>query len=163
MDIRTLSYFVTVAEELNITRAATKLCISQPPLSAQIHSLEKELNTTLFIRGKRSLQLTESGKLLYRHAKEILLLVNKAKNEVKAMSDGMTGTISLGLVEGSAPNIAAKWIETFSTPVTNQGRSLSNYIANGGQQVGLGFGRTQSNCNVKVTFTSVMEYYGERL
>lgn len=113
MDIRTLSYFVTVAEELNITRAATKLCISQPPLSAQIHSLEKELNTTLFIRGKRSLQLTESGKLLYRHAKEILLLVNKAKNEVKAMNDGMSGTIYIGLVEGSAPNITAKWIEAF--------------------------------------------------
>lgn len=113
MDIRTLSYFVTVAEELNITKAALKLNISQPPLSAQIHSLEKELETTLFIRGKRSLQLTESGKLLYRHAKEILLLANKAKNEVKAMNEGMTGTIYIGLVEGSAPNIAAKWIETF--------------------------------------------------
>ena len=113
MDIRTLSYFVTVAEELNITRAAQKLCMSQPPLSSQIHELEKELNTTLFIRGKRSLQLTESGKLLYRHAKEILLLTNIAKNEVKSMSEGMTGTIHIGLVEGSAPNIAASWIETF--------------------------------------------------
>lgn len=57
----------------------------------------------------------------------------------------------------------AKWIETFSTPVSTEGNSLSNYIANGGQQVGLGFGRTNSNCNVKVTFTSVMEYYGERI
>ncbi len=113
MDLRTLSYFVAVAEELNITRAAQKLCISQPPLSAQIHMLEKELNTILFIRGKRSLQLTESGKLLYRHAKEILLLANKAKNEVSAMNEGMTGTIYIGLVEGSAPNIAAKWIDTF--------------------------------------------------
>lgn len=115
MDIRTLSYFVAVAEELNITRAAQKLCISQPPLSNQMHELEKELNTTLFIRGRRSLQLTESGKLLYRHAKEILLLTNVAKNEVKAMNDGMTGTIHIGLVEGSAPNIAAEWIETFLT------------------------------------------------
>ena len=113
MDIRTLSYFVAVAEELNITRAAQKLCISQPPLSSQMHELEKELNTTLFIRGRRSLQLTESGKLLYRHAKDILLLTNVAKNEVKAMSDGMKGTIYIGLVEGSAPNIAADWIETF--------------------------------------------------
>ena len=113
MDIRTLSYFVAVAEELNITKAAQKLCISQPPLSNQMHELEKELNTTLFIRGRRSLQLTESGKLLYRHAKEILLLTNVAKNEVRAMNDGMTGTIHIGLVEGSAPNIAAEWIETF--------------------------------------------------
>ena len=76
MDIRTLSYFVTIAEELNITKAAEKLCMSQPPLSNQMKSLEEELDTTLFIRGKRHLQLTESGKLLYRHAKEILSLVD---------------------------------------------------------------------------------------
>lgn len=113
MDIRTLSYFVAVAEELNITKAAQKLCISQPPLSNQMHELERELDTVLFIRGRRSLQLTESGKLLYRHAKEILLLTNKAKNEIKAMNNTMTGTIYIGLVEGSAPNIAADWIETF--------------------------------------------------
>ena len=113
MDLRTLSYFVTVAEELNITKAAIKLHMSQPPLSKKLKELEEELNTILFIRGKRALTLTESGKLLYRHAKEILLLTNKAKNEIKAMNDKLTGTIYIGLVEGSAPNIAAKWIETF--------------------------------------------------
>ena len=113
MDIRTLSYFVTIAEELNITKAAEKLCMSQPPLSSQIKSLEEELNTVLFIRGKRHLQLTESGKLLYRHAKEILSLVNKTSEEIRAMGKGMSGKISVGLVEGSAPNIAAEWIETF--------------------------------------------------
>ena len=62
MDIRTLSYFVVIAEELNITKAAEKLCMSQPPLSSQMKALEEELDTTLFIRGKRHLQLTESGK-----------------------------------------------------------------------------------------------------
>ena len=72
MDIRTLSYFVVVAEELNITKAAEKLNMSQPPLSSQMKSLENELNTILFIRGKRHLKLTESGQLLYRRAKEIL-------------------------------------------------------------------------------------------
>jgi DNA-binding Lrp family transcriptional regulator len=74
MDLRTLQYFVTVAEELNITRAAEKLHMSQPPLSAQIRNLESELETVLFIRGRRQLQLTESGQLLYRRAKEILNL-----------------------------------------------------------------------------------------
>ena len=114
MDIRTLYYFVTIAEELNITKAAEKLCMSQPPLSSQMKALEEELDTVLFIRGKRHLQLTESGKLLYRHAKEILSLVNKTSEEIRAMGKGMQGRISIGLVEGSAPNIAAEWIETFA-------------------------------------------------
>ena len=74
VELRTLRYFVTVAEELNITRAAAILNISQPPLSSQIMALEEELNTRLFLRGKRRLELTESGQLLYRRAKEILRL-----------------------------------------------------------------------------------------
>lgn len=114
MELRTLRYFVTVAEELNITHAAERLHMSQPPLSSQISSLEEELGTTLFIRGRRRLQLTESGEMLYRRAKEILSLTDKAEEEISSMSNGMSGTISLGLVEGSAPNIAAKWIAEFT-------------------------------------------------
>lgn len=114
MDLRTLTYFVTVAEELNITKAAEKLHMSQPPLSSQIKGLEKELNTVLFIRGKRSLQLTDSGRLLYRRATELLSLAEKASDEIISMSRGMTGTIAIGLVEGSAPNIAAEWIAGFA-------------------------------------------------
>ena len=119
MDIRTLSYFVTIAEELNITKAAEKLCMSQPPLSSQMKALEEELDTVLFIRGKRHLQLTESGKLLYRHAKEILSLVNKTSEEIRAMGKGMRGKISIDLVEGSAPIIASSWIETFLSNYSN--------------------------------------------
>ena len=119
MDIRTLHYFVVIAEELNITKAAEKLCMSQPPLSSQLKSLEDELDTVLFIRGKRHLQLTESGKLLYRHAKEILSLVNKTSEEIRAIGKGMHGKIAIGLVEGSAPNIAAEWIESFVSNFKN--------------------------------------------
>ena len=119
MDIRTLSYFITIAEELNITKAAEKLCMSQPPLSSQMKALEDELDTVLFIRGKRHLQLTESGKLLYRHAKEIISLVNKTSEEIRAMGKGMRGKIAIGLVEGSAPNIASSWIETFLSDYSN--------------------------------------------
>ena len=119
MDIRTLSYFVIIAEELNITKAAEKLCMSQPPLSSQIKNLEEELDTILFIRGKRHLQLTDSGKLLYRHAKEILSLANKTSEEIRSLNKGMNGKISIGLVEGSAPSIAAKWIETFVAKYKN--------------------------------------------
>ena len=113
MELRTLQYFVTVAEELNITRAAEKLHMSQPPLSAQIKNLESELDTVLFIRGKRRLKLTESGQLLYRRAKDILSLAERTRSEVLAMGEGMRGTISIGLVEGMAPDIAAEWFVGF--------------------------------------------------
>ena len=113
MDLRNLRYFVTVAEELNITRAAEKLHMSQPPLSAQLKSLEEELDTVLFVRGKRRLKLTESGQLLYRRAKEILSLAEKTQSEVHSMGEGMRGTISIGLVEGMAPDIAAEWFAGF--------------------------------------------------
>lgn len=127
MDLRTLSYFVVIAEELNITKAAEKLCMSQPPLSSQIKNLEEELDTVLFIRGKRHLQLTDAGKLLYRHAKEILSLANKTSEEIRSMSKGMHGKISIGLVEGSAPNIAANWIEAFS----NQYKNVTFHVVDG--------------------------------
>ena len=113
MDLRTLRYFVTVAEDLNITRAAEKLHMSQPPLSAQLKSLEAELDTVLFIRGKRHLTLTESGQLLYRRAKEILSLTEKTQAEILSMGEGMRGTIAMGLVEGMAPDIAAEWFAGF--------------------------------------------------
>lgn len=113
MDLRTLHYFVTVAEELNITKAAEKLHMSQPPLSAQIKTLETELDTVLFIRGKRQLKITESGQLLYRRAKDILNLADKAQSEVTSMGKGMRGTISIGLVEGMAPDFAAEWFAGF--------------------------------------------------
>ena len=113
MDIRSLQYFITVAEELNITKAAEKLHMSQPPLSTQIKGLETELGTQLFIRGKRRLKLTESGQLLYRRAKEILSLTDKTKSEIHSMGEGMRGTISIGLVEGMAPDIAAEWFAGF--------------------------------------------------
>lgn len=114
MNLRSLQYFVAVAEELNISRAAKRLNMSQPPLSNQIKSLEYELNTVLFVRGKRQLELTESGRLLYRRAKEILSLTDKAESEILSMSQGISGTISLGLVEGMAPDIAAEWLASFN-------------------------------------------------
>ena len=66
MDLRVLRYFVVTAQEANITRAAEKLNISQPPLSKQIRELEDELGVELFIRGKRPLRITEEGRKLYR-------------------------------------------------------------------------------------------------
>ena len=113
MDLRTLRYFTVAAQELNITRAAQKLHMSQPPLSHQLRLLEEELGAPLFVRGKRRLQLTEEGAALLRRANELLDLAEKARQEIREMKNGIAGTLDLGMVEGRAPFLCARWIAGF--------------------------------------------------
>ncbi|MDY3224419.1 MAG: LysR family transcriptional regulator [Candidatus Faecousia sp.] len=113
MDLRSLNYFSVVAEELNFTRAAQRLNMSQPPLSNQIKALEEELGTQLFVRGGRALQLTEAGKLLYRRASQLLDLAERTREEVSSLAMGLSGTMCLGSVAGLAPFLAARWISGF--------------------------------------------------
>ncbi|MCI9156023.1 MAG: LysR family transcriptional regulator [Lawsonibacter sp.] len=113
MELRTLRYFTVVAQELNITRAAEKLCMSQPPLSNQIKGLEEELGVQLFLRGKRRLELTEEGRLLLRRAYQLLELAEKTRQELADLREGMSGTICVGMVEGRAPFLTARWIAGF--------------------------------------------------
>ncbi len=113
MDFRSLQYFVTVAQELNFTRAAEKLHMSQPPLSNQIKELETDFGTELFIRGKRKLQLTESGSLLLQRALQMLELSEKTRRELTSLHQELSGTICLAIVEGRAPYLAARWIAGF--------------------------------------------------
>ena len=113
MDLRSLNYFSVVAEELNFTRAAQRLCMSQPPLSNQIKALEEELGTPLFLRGGRTLQLTEAGKVLYRRASQLLDLAERTQEEVSSLAMGLSGTLCLGSVAGLAPFLAARWLAGF--------------------------------------------------
>ena len=113
MDLRILRYFTVVARELNITRAAEKLNMSQPPLSNQMRALEKELGVQLFIRGRRHLELTEEGALLLRRAVQMQELADKTREEIASLREGMTGTLYLSMVEGRAPFLAAQWIAGF--------------------------------------------------
>jgi len=112
MDLRSLRYFVTTAEELNITRAAQRLEMSQPPLSNQIKTLETELGTQLFVRGKRHLKLTEAGALLYRRAVQLLELAEQTQQEVRLLN-GLSGTVNVSVVDGRAPYLLARWIAGF--------------------------------------------------
>ena len=72
MELRVLKYFLTVAREENITKAANLLHITQPTLSRQLMQLEEELGIKLFQRGRHNIMLTEEGMLLRRRAQEIL-------------------------------------------------------------------------------------------
>lgn len=96
MDIRVLRYFLAVAHEENITRAAASLHIAQPSLSKQLMELEKELGKTLLVRGKRKITLTEDGVLLRKRAEEITALLDKTKQELSTDTSQLSGKISIG-------------------------------------------------------------------
>ncbi len=112
MDLRTLHYFVVVAEERNITRAAERLSMSQPPLSSQIKGLEEELGVQLFIRGRRQLTITDAGAHLYRRARQLLELSDQTRQEIRSM-EGLSGNLNISLVEGRAPFLLSRWIAGF--------------------------------------------------
>jgi DNA-binding transcriptional LysR family regulator len=101
MDIKQLSYFVAIAEEGNITAAAKRLHISQPPLSIQLKALEQELGVILVERGARSVTLTDAGRLLYKHACQIISLTNTAVKELADFDNGVKGTLRLGTISSS--------------------------------------------------------------
>ncbi|MGP0094278.1 MAG: LysR substrate-binding domain-containing protein [Xanthobacteraceae bacterium] len=101
MELRSLRYFVAVAEERNFTRAAARLGIQQPPLSRRIQQLEKEMGTRLFRRLTRGVELTGAGKLLLQEALEILQKVEHAKISVRRRSRGETGQIKAGTAGGT--------------------------------------------------------------
>lgn len=96
MDIRVLKYFLAVAREENITRAAESLHIAQPSLSKQMMELEQELGKTLLIRGKRKVTLTEEGILLRKRAEDILSLVEKTEREISSDFTDISGEIAIG-------------------------------------------------------------------
>ncbi len=101
MNLRQLEYFMAIAEEHQITAAARRLHITQPPLSYELSSLEKELGVKLIERGPRSAELTEAGQLLYARAERILALTSSATREVKSFGQGTSGTLSVGIISSS--------------------------------------------------------------
>ena len=111
MEIRVLRYFLTVAREENITKAAERLYITQPTLSRQLKQLEEELGKTLFKRGNHSVKLTEDGMLLRKRAEEILDLVEKTETEIMASNEEITGDIYIGAGETDAVRIIAKTVK----------------------------------------------------
>ena len=109
MDIRILRYFIAVAEEGNITKAAARLHVSQPALSTQLAALEDELGQRLFERGARGIELTEKGLVLKRRADDLVDFAERIESEMKA-NEGkeLEGTVSIGAGETSAFRFIAR-------------------------------------------------------
>ena len=107
MDIRELRYFLAVADEQNITKAAERLYISQPSLSKQMSNLEEEIGAPLFIRGGRKITLTESGILLKKRAEELMDLYDKTRCELMSHEKEISGTVYIGGGESRAMSVTA--------------------------------------------------------
>lgn len=114
MDIRVLRYFLAVAKEGNITKAAEVLHITQPTLSRQIMELEEKLGTILFTRGKRQVTLTPQGILFQQRAREIIALVEKTERDMSESMDVVNGTVGIGCVETMASQLLPELIGEFS-------------------------------------------------
>lgn len=97
MDLRSLRYFIAVAEEGNFGRAAARLRLSQPPLTRQIHALEEELGVALLVRNARGAFPTEAGAALLRDAREIVGLADRARERVRRVGRGEIGRLDIGI------------------------------------------------------------------
>lgn len=112
MEFRVLQYFLAIAREETISKAAESLHITQPTLSRQMKGLEEQLGKQLFIRGNRKINLTEEGILLRQRAEEIISLVEKTESEIMHSDTTISGDIYIGSGETEGMRILAKVIDT---------------------------------------------------
>ncbi|HEY6728248.1 MAG TPA: LysR substrate-binding domain-containing protein [Polyangiaceae bacterium] len=111
MELRHLRYFVAVAEELHFGRAARRLHISQPPLSAQIRDLEHEFGVTLFERSHHKVELTDAGRQLLPRARDVLQRAVNLAVEAASVARGASGLVSVGYTTTAAYDFLPRWLE----------------------------------------------------
>ncbi len=131
MEIRVLRYFLEIAREGNMTRAAERLHVTQPTLSKQIKELEKELGKQLFIRKNFSVSLTEEGMILRKRAEDLLTLADKIENEFKTMDDITGGEVSIGCAESYLIHYLAKAVKNLN----DQYSDLHYHVISGGTEL----------------------------
>jgi DNA-binding transcriptional LysR family regulator len=119
MELRHLRYFVAVAEEENVSRAALKLHVSQPGLSRQIRDLEDEIGFQLFERSAKSLKLTDAGKTFLTEAKSVLQHAGDAVKKARAVSSGTNGEINVGYAPSLTVQILPQALRTFQAQFPN--------------------------------------------
>lgn len=112
MELRHLRYFRVVAEELHFRRAAERLNIAQPPLSAQIKQLESELGVQLLVRSTRQVELTAAGTVYLDRVREILDAVDAAGYQAKRVADGVQGSLAIGCVGSATYSLLPRFVRT---------------------------------------------------
>ena len=124
MELRELRYFLAVAQKGNITKAAESLYIAQPSLSKQMQNLEKEIGRPLFVRGSRTIVLTETGQLLKKRAEEMLELYEKTEAEIAAPPDEVRGEVRIG----GGESYALQTVMQAAKAVQDSGLCLEEYL-----------------------------------
>ena len=119
MELRVLRYFLAIAREENMTRAAENLRISQPSLSKEIKKLEDELGHSLFVRTNKSMPLTDEGMLLRKRAEDIIAMVDKTTEEFSQLDSIMCGEIYIGCAESIQIKYLARSIKSFKEQYPN--------------------------------------------
>ena len=113
MELRHLRYFVAVAEEQNVTRAATRLHVSQPALSRQVRDLEDELGIRLFERTAKAVRLSEAGRVFLVEAQAVLRRAEEAVDTVKSVANGERGEIHVGYAPSLTVEILPRALRSF--------------------------------------------------
>ena len=114
MELRHLRYFVTAAEELNISRAAARLRISQPAVSRQLHDLEEELGVPLFRREKSGLKLTPAGETFLAHARDLLRRSGEAVKQMEAFHGRTKQLVTVGYIAPTLATILTPGLRRFA-------------------------------------------------
>jgi DNA-binding transcriptional LysR family regulator len=126
VELRHLRYFVAVAEELNFSRAAERMHVAQPALSAQIRALERQLGCELFSRTTRKVELTPSGQMLLEDAREILARADGAVSKLQAVSRGERGQIRVGFAAHGAGEVGTEVLRRFTDAYPSIATELVN-------------------------------------
>jgi LysR family transcriptional regulator, benzoate and cis,cis-muconate-responsive activator of ben and cat genes len=113
MDMRHLRYFVAVAEEQNVSRAAARLHVSQPPLSRQIRDLERDLGVPLFKRTPTAIKLTEAGRVFLMEARAVLQRVDEAVELGQAAARGRMGQVRVGYAASPTVEVLPRALRIF--------------------------------------------------
>lgn len=145
MELYQLKSFLTIANEMNLTRAAEALHLSQSALSSQLKLLEEELNVMLFKRTSRGMKLTDSGQVLVTHARDVLDAAGKMQQRATELSRGITATVSIGLntdptfLKVSAINQRLRLLHTNTNVVLHTCQSIDTALKLRHGQIDLGF------------------------
>jgi len=147
MELRHIRYFIAVAEESSLGRAARRLRVSQPALGEQINNLETELGLELFTRDSRGVRLTEAGRIFLTGARRVLATAKLAAEQAQEAAQGERGRLSIASIPGAAVSFLPEALSRFrqrhplieTTVLLANNRQQVEGVLNGSIMLGIGY------------------------